>query len=254
MKVIILAGGFGTRLSEYTSKIPKPMITIGNKPLLEHIMEIYSKSGHKEFYIALGYKAEIIKDYFYKYKTIKSDFKINLSSGDIYSYESNSPNWNVSLINTGENSMTGGRILRLKKYISEDTFLFTYGDAVTALNINEVIAFHKKHKKLLTITAVRPPARFGEMKISTTSQITSFEEKPQIQEGWINGGYFVAEPGIFDYLDNDQTILERGPLEKIAKDGQLMAYKYEGFWQCVDTKRDKDNLNNLLHEGKIPWY
>ena len=150
--------------------------------------------------------------------------------------------------------MTGGRILRLKKYISDDTFLFTYGDAVTALNINEVIAFHKEHKKLLTITAVRPPARFGEMQISTTSQITSFAEKPQIHEGWINGGYFVAEPGIFDYLDNDQTILERGPLEKLAKDGQLMAYKYEGFWQCVDTKRDKDNLNNLLNEGKIPWY
>lgn len=253
MKTIILAGGFGTRLSEYTSKIPKPMLTIGDKPILEHIMEIYAKSGHKDFYIALGYKSEMIKDYFYKYKIIKSDFKINLSSGDINSYGSSAPNWNVSLINTGYNSMTGGRILRLKKYVSDSTFLLTYGDAVTSLNINDVIEFHKSHKKLLTVTAVRPGARFGEMKISDKNEITSFEEKPQIQEGWINGGYFVAEPGVFDYLQDDQTIFERGPLEKLAKDDQLMAYKFNGYWQCVDTKRDKDNLDNLVNNGKIPW-
>ena len=253
MKVIILAGGYGTRLSEYTSKIPKPMLKIGDKPILEHIMEIYANHGHKDFIVALGYKAEVVKDYFLNYKILNSDFVINLASGLINSYGSKAPPWNVSLIDTGKNSMTGGRILRLKEFIKDDTFLITYGDAVTSLDINKVIEFHLSHKKILTVTAVRPTARCGEMEISENNKITSFKEKPQLQEGWINGGYFVANSRIFDYLDNDQTILERDPLEKLAKDGELMAYKFEGYWQCIDTKRDKDNLDSLLKQGKNPW-
>ncbi len=246
MKVVILAGGFGTRLSEFTSIVPKPMITIGNKPIIEHIMNIYAKYGHNDFYLALGYKAEVIKDYFYKYQILNSDFCINLSTGSIKFYETKAPNWTVSLIDTGNDSMTGGRLLRLKDYLSDGTFLLTYGDAVTSLDINKVIEFHKSHGKLLTVTAVRPSARFGEMKISDENSITSFKEKPQLQEGWINGGFFVAEPGIFDYIINDSSILEREPLEKMSYDNQLMAYKFDGFWQCVDTKRDKDNMDNLI--------
>ena len=252
MKVVILAGGYGTRLSEYTTAIPKPMVPIGGKPILEHIMDIYSKYEHNDFYVALGYKSEVIKDYFYNYKILNSDFKIDLKSGKIYPYKDYSNKWSVNLINTGNNSMTGGRLLRLKKYINS-TFFFTYGDAVSDININELLEFHKSHKKLITITAVRPPARFGQLNLNDFNIVTSFEEKPQLKQGWINGGFFVMEPEFFNYLDNDLSILEKEPLEKAAKDGELVAYKHNGFWQCMDTKRDKDNLENLIKTNNAIW-
>ncbi|KGG12038.1 MULTISPECIES: glucose-1-phosphate cytidylyltransferase [Prochlorococcus] len=253
MKVVILAGGFGTRLSEYTSIIPKPMLRIGDKPIIEHIMNIYSKFGLNDFYLALGYKAEVVKDYFYKYQILNSDFKVDLRNGSIKPYQRHSPNWSVSLIDTGKDTMTGGRLLRLKEYIKDETFLLTYGDAVTDLNINNVLNYHKKHGKLITVTAVRPTARFGELKISKDNSVSSFREKPQLMEGWINGGYFVIEPEFLDYISNDQTILEKEPLEKAASDSQLMAYLHEGYWHCVDTKRDKDTLDDLVKSGRQPW-
>ncbi len=253
MKVVILAGGFGTRLSEYTAVIPKPMLKVGEKPMIEHIMDIYSKFGFNDFYLALGYKAEIVKDYFYKYQTLNSDFKVNLRNGDIIPYHGHSPNWSVSLIDTGIDTMTGGRIRRLKEYIDDGTFLLTYGDAVCDLNISELIDFHKSHGKLVTVTGVRPTARFGELKISEKNMVTSFIEKPQLKEGWVNGGFFVMEPKFIEYISNDSTILEKDPLERAAKDSQLMAYLHEGFWHCVDTKRDKDTLDALIKSGVKPW-
>ncbi len=253
MKVVILAGGFGTRISEYTSLIPKPMIKIGDKPILENIMEIYSKYGHNEFYLALGYKGEVIKDYFFNYQILNSDFSIDLNTGEVKPYKNNSKKWKVNLIDTGINSNTGGRLLRLKEYIGNECFLLTYGDALTDLNINEVIKFHKAKGKLVTVTAVRPPARFGEMKLNSSNKVESFLEKPQIGEGWINGGFFVIEPEFFNYLEDDQTILEKSPLEKAARDGEFVAYKHNGFWQCMDTKRDKETLEKLLKDRVVPW-
>ena len=254
MKVIILAGGFGTRISEYTGLIPKPMIRIGDKPILENIMEIYAKFGHNEFFLALGYKGEIIKDYFFNYHILNSDFSINLKNGEVKSFRNNSKNWKVNLIDTGINSNTGGRLLRLKEYIGNESFLLTYGDALSDVNINDVINFHKEQGKLITVTAVRPPARFGEMTLNESNKVESFLEKPQIGEGWINGGFFVIEPEFFNYLENDQTILEKNPLEKAAKDGKFTAYKHNGFWQCMDTKRDKETLEKLLKNEIVPWH
>lgn len=252
MKVVILAGGYGTRISEYTTRIPKPMVEIGGKPILEHIMNIYSEYSFNEFFIALGYKSEVIKDYFYKYKVINSDFQIDIKNGKVKPFNQYSNNWLVNLINTGEKSMTGGRLLRLKSYLNK-TFLLTYGDAVSDINIKELVNFHKSHNKMVTITAVRPPARFGEINLDDNDMVTSFQEKPQVKEGWINGGFFVMEPEFFNLLENDSTILEKTPLEKACKENQLAAYKHEGFWQCMDTKRDKDNLENLLKENNAPW-
>ena len=254
MKVVILSGGFGTRISEYTSVIPKPMIRIGNKPILEHIMEIYSKYGYEDFYLALGYKAEIIKEYFYNYEFINSDFKVNLSNGEKTSYKKKSKDWNVNLINTGVNTMTGGRLKRLQKFIGNETFLLTYGDAVTDLNINRVVDYHKGHGKLVTVTGVRPPARFGELKLNpNTNQVINFKEKPNITEGWINGGFFVIEPQFLNYIEGDESILEKEPLEKAALDNQLMAFLHEGFLHCIDTKRDKDNLESIFQNHKNKW-
>jgi len=252
MKVVILAGGYGTRLSEFTSLIPKPMVQIGNKPILEHIMIGYSKFGFKDFYLALGYKGNVIKDYFYKYQIINSDFQVDLSDGSIKPYYRHAPDWKISLIDTGIDSMTGGRLLRLKEFISEDTFLMTYGDAVSNVDIEKLLDFHKSHGKLVTVTAVRPPARFGEMEINN-NEVVSFLEKPQIREGWINGGFFAIEPEFLDYLDNDQTVLEKKPLETAANNDQLMAYFHEDFWQCMDTKRDKDLLEKMIINKNTPW-
>tara|TARA_Y100001970_G_C14246669_1_gene868789 strand:- start:20 stop:718 length:699 start_codon:yes stop_codon:yes gene_type:complete len=230
MKVVILAGGFGTRLSEYTDTIPKPMVPIGNKPIIEHIMEIYSNYGHKEFYIALGYKGEIIKSYF---KNFKKDWKINL-------------------IDTGADTFTGGRLKRLKKYIEDDDFLLTYGDGLSNIKIDELIKFHKDHGKLVTISAVRPPARFGSLSIKG-SDVIKFKEKTQLGESWINGGYFVMKPKFIDFINDDKTVLESKPLEKVTDLKEIKAFKHEGFWQCMDHKLDKDLLDQMVKEKKAPW-
>ena len=230
MKVVILAGGFGTRLSEYTDTIPKPMVPIGNKPIIEHIMEIYSNYGHKEFYIALGYKGEIIKSYF---KNFKKDWKINL-------------------IDTGADTFTGGRLKRLEKYLSDEPFLLTYGDGLSNININQLIKFHEAHKKIVTISAVRPHARFGSLSLKGTDVI-KFKEKTQLGESWINGGVFVINPNFFKYLKDDKTVLESDPLEKITDLKEIKAFKHEGFWQCMDHKLDKDILDKMIREKKAPW-
>ena len=251
MKTIILAGGFGTRLSEYTDTIPKPMAIIGGKPILWHIMKKYSKYDLKDFYYALGYKSEVIKDYFFKYSILNSDFTVNLSSADIQLHQVQSEDWNITLVDTGLDTMTGGRIKRLREYIANEPCLVTYGDGVADINISELITFHKKHGKLATVTAVRPQARFGELELEDNS-VKSFKEKPQLDQGWINGGFFVIEPEVFDLIQGHQTMFEREPLESLANDNQLMAYKHNGFWKCMDTKRDLENLNQLWDQGP-PW-
>jgi glucose-1-phosphate cytidylyltransferase len=251
MKVILLAGGFGTRLSEYTEVLPKPMVPIGGKPILWHIMQTYAKYGNKDFYVALGYKAEVIKEYFLNYRTLNSDFSVNLGTGEILPHQSNSVDWKVTLVDTGANSMTGGRVKRMSSFIGNETFLLTYGDGVADINIEELIKFHKSHGKLITVSAVHPAARFGEIDIKD-SRVISFQEKPQLQDGWINGGYFVVEPEFFEYIEGDQTLLEREPLERAAKDGQLMAYAHKGFWHCMDTKRDHELLESMWLDNP-PW-
>jgi len=252
MKVIILAGGYGTRLSEYTESIPKPMVSIGGKPILWHIMSTYAKFDHKDFYLALGYKAEIIKEYFLNYKTLNSDFTVNLSNGDIDAHQKDMVDWRVTLLDTGLNSMTGGRVKRMKNFIGKEPFLLTYGDGVADIDINALIKFHKGHGKMVTVSAVHPGARFGELDINNNI-VTSFKEKPQVTQGWINGGYFIIEPDFFELIEGDDTILEKEPLELAAKMGELMAYKHEGFWQCMDTKRDRDSLEDLWETDSAPW-
>ena len=252
MKVIILAGGYGTRLSEYTESIPKPMVSIGGKPILWHIMSTYAKFDHKDFYLALGYKAEIIKEYFLNYKTLNSDFTVNLSNGDIDAHQKDMVDWRVTLLDTGLNSMTGGRVKRMKNFIGKEPFLLTYGDGVADIDINALIKFHKGHGKMVTVSAVHPGARFGELDINNNI-VASFKEKPQVTQGWINGGYFIIEPDFFELIEGDDTILEKEPLELAAKMGELMAYKHEGFWQCMDTKRDRDSLEDLWETDSAPW-
>jgi glucose-1-phosphate cytidylyltransferase len=252
MKVIVLAGGFGTRLVEYTDVIPKPMVPIGGNPILWHIMNTYAHYDHKDFYIALGYKAEIIKEYFLNYRALNADFTVNLSSGDIESHQVNSVDWQVTLVNTGDKSMTGGRVKRMKKYIGNETFLLTYGDGVADIDIDALLAFHNSHGKMVTMTAVRPAARFGELELDGDS-VSNFQEKPQLHEGWINGGFFVIEPGFFDLISGDNTLLEREPLEQATKAGELMAYRHDGFWHCMDTKRDHELLEEMWEKGTAPW-
>jgi glucose-1-phosphate cytidylyltransferase len=230
MKVILLAGGFGTRLSEYTQTIPKPMVEVGGQPMLIHIMKQYAKYGFKDFYIALGYRGELIKKFF------------NKKFFD----------WNINLVETGENTMTGGRLKRLKKYVGKTTFMMTYGDGISNVNLGKLIKFHKKNNKLVTLTAVRPPARFGALKLKGNS-VSYFKEKSKLDEGWINGGFFVMEPEFLKFIKNDNTYLEREPLEAVTQKKQLAAFRHEGFWQCMDTKRDKDNLNEILKRKKIKF-
>jgi len=252
MKVILLAGGLGTRLSEYTESLPKPMIKIGGKPILWHIMKTYAHFGHTDFYVALGYKAELIKEYFLHYRTLNSDFTIDLATGIISSNQMDEVDWKVTLVNTGEHSMTGGRVKRMKPYIDNETCFLTYGDGLSNIDLNQLIKFHESHGKMVTVTAVHPGARFGELKIKG-EHVTSFQEKPQTRQGWINGGYFIIEPEFFDLIQEDQTILEREPLEQAAQMGELMAFQHKGFWQCMDTKRDRDNLEELWVSGKALW-
>ncbi len=252
MKVVLLAGGFGTRLSEYTESLPKPMVTIGNKPILWHIMKSYAHFGHKDFFLALGYKSEIIKEYFINYRTLNADFTINLADGTVKSHQLDELDWNVTLVNTGISSMTGGRVKRMKTYIRNEPFLLSYGDGLSDVDLAELIDFHKSHGKMVTVTAVHPGARFGELEIKG-EKVTSFQEKPQIGQGWINGGYFVIEPEFLDFIQNDQTILEKEPLERASQLGELMAYRHNGFWQCMDTKRDRIKLEEFWNSGEAPW-
>jgi glucose-1-phosphate cytidylyltransferase len=252
MKVILLAGGFGTRLSEYTETIPKPMVTIGGRPMLWHIMCTYARFGHKDFYLALGYRAEIIKEYFLHYRSLNADFSVDLSTGVVTPHQTDDADWRVTLVHTGLESMTGGRVKRLQRFIGNETFMLTYGDSLAKIDLARLLAFHRSHGKLVTVTAVHPGARFGELELEG-DRVDSFQEKPQIKQGWVNGGYFVAEPGFFDLIAGDATILEREPLEQAAKMGELMAFRHEGFWQCMDTKRDRDALENLWQSGQAPW-
>ena len=252
MKVIILAGGFGTRISEHTDLIPKPMIKIGDKPIIWHVMNIYSWFGHNDFYIALGYKSSKIKEYFLNYQILNSDFTINLQNGEIHQHEKENRDWKVTLINTGLNTMTGGRVKRIEPHIDNEPFLLTYGDGLANININKLIKFHKSHGKMITMTAVRPTARFGELELED-NKVKIFKEKPQMHEGWINGGFFVVNPDFFKLISGDNIMLEREPLEKAALEGELMAYKHDGFWQCMDTKRDHELLEGLWKSNNCPW-
>ena len=252
MKVIILAGGFGTRLSEYTNDIPKPMVPIGEFPIIWHIMKIFAKFNFTDFYCALGYKSELIKEYFYKQRILNSDFSIDLKSGDINYYKSNNIDWNVTLINTGIKSMTGGRVKRMQPYIGNETFLLTYGDGLANINIDELVNFHKSHGKMVTVTAVHPVARFGELSLDGTI-VEKFKEKPQTEKGWINGGFFVIEPEFFNLIKNDDVVLEKEPLEEVARMGELRAYLHKGFWQCMDTRRDKEFLEEMWKMDRPPW-
>ena len=253
MKVVLLAGGLGTRLAEYTNLIPKPMVPIGGRPILWHIMNTYSKYGYKEFYLALGHKSEVVKEYFLNYYDLNSDFTVNLRTGKTNHHQKNYLDWKVTLLDTGKSTMTGGRVKRLKKYIGNEPFFLTYGDGVSNVNINDLLKFHKGHNKMITMTAVRPPARFGELELNEKGMVKSFKEKPQMHKGWINGGFFVVEPEFIELIDSDETLLEREPLEKAAEINELMAFKHEGFWQCMDTMRDKQLLEKLWNKGDAPW-
>ncbi len=252
MKVAILAGGFGTRLAEETEIRPKPMVEIGGRPILWHIMMHYAHYGFKHFVIALGYKGEMIKKYMVDYFALQGNLTVNLKNGEIQVHDGPKQDWKVDLIDTGLRTQTGGRIKRLKPYLGNETFMLTWGDGVSDVNLHKLLEFHRSHGKLATLTAVRPPARYGYMKFDG-DRIVEFTEKPQIGEGWINGAFFVLEPGIFDYIDGDETVWEREPLERLARDGQLMAYRHTSFWQCMDTLREKYILESLWQSGKAPW-
>lgn len=253
MKVCILCGGFGTRLSEETVVKPKPMVEIGGKPILWHIMKSYDLHGFSDFVLALGYKGDYIKDYFLNYHARQSDLNVTLKNGEVTYKNMSAEDWSVSLIDTGSLSMTGGRLLRLKDSVGSETFMLTYGDGVSNVDIKKLLSFHREHGRIATITAVRPPARFGDLVIGSDYTVSSFKEKPQAGEGWINGGFFVFEPEIFDYIENDLTILEKEPLEQLARDNELVAFKHDGYWQSMDTLRDKHTLESIFSEGNPPW-
>lgn len=252
MKTVILAGGYGTRISEATSNKPKPMVRIGSWPILVHIMEIYSAAGHFDFLIACGYRGDVIKEYFANFRYYNGDSFFDLGDGGFQSLNSEMPNWKVGCVDTGENSMTGGRIKRLSKYIGQERFMVTYGDGLANIDINELIAFHESEGRLATVTAVRPPARFGSLELAGTS-VASFDEKTANAESWINGGFFVFEPEIFDLIKGDDIKLEGEPLTQLAKQGQLTAYRHRGFWQPMDTLREYTYLQELWASGNHLW-
>lgn len=252
MKVVILCGGMGTRLREETEYKPKPMVEIGGYPIVWHIMNIYSVHGYKEFFLALGYMGNVIKDYFINYYNYSSDLTINLKTGVMNAVKSCQRDWIVNLMDTGPGTLTGGRLHRLQKHLMDGTFMVTYGDGVGDINITELVKFHRSHGKVATICAVRPAARFGGMQLNQ-NVVRDFKEKPQTGEGWVNGGFFVFEPAFFNYLHGDDTVLEGDPLERLAHDGQLMAYQHQGFWQCMDTIRDRDTLVKLWDNKNAPW-
>ncbi|MEW6585082.1 MAG: glucose-1-phosphate cytidylyltransferase [Nitrospirota bacterium] len=253
MKTVILAGGFGTRLSEETTLRPKPMVEIGGKPILWHIMNIYAAHGADEFIIAAGYKAEVIKEYFLNFYAINNNVTIDLSNGKAIVHDGNQPKWKVHIIDTGLYTQTGGRLRRLASWLKdEDLFMFTYGDGVADIDINSLLRFHRAHGKLASVTTVRAPARFGRIGFNGDS-ISEFYEKPEAAEGWINGGYFILNPKVIDYIDDDESIWERTPVERLARDGQLMGYRHYGFWSCMDTLKEKNYLEDLWISGKAPW-
>lgn len=252
MKVAILAGGLGTRLAEETEIRPKPMVEIGGRPILWHIMRHYAHFGFNEFVIALGYKGEYIKRWMRDYGSLDGDMTVNTRTGEVAIHRKENPEWVVDLVETGLPTLTGGRIKQLKRWLGGETFMLTWGDGVSDVDIGKLVAFHRSHGKLATLTAVRPPARYGHLELHGDS-ITRFTEKPQTTEGWINGAFFVLEPGVFDYIDGDDTMFEHAPLERLARDGQLGAYRHESFWQCMDTMREKHLLQKLWDSGNPPW-
>lgn len=252
MKVVILAGGAGTRLAEETTVIPKPMVEIGGRPILWHIMKHYAHYGFKEFFVALGYKGEVIKRYFLEYAALNSSMTVHLSTGAVEMYHRPLEDWTIHLIDTGLDTITGGRIKRLQPYLLDGPFMLTYGDGVSNVNLHALLRFHQAQRKIATVTAVRPPARFGGL-FFEGELVSEFTEKPQVGEGWINGGYMVMEPAIFEYLNDDSTNLEAHTLPRLAADRELAAYRHEDFWQCMDTLRDKRLLESLWNEGRAPW-
>lgn len=252
MQAVILAGGFGSRLSEETHLKPKPLVEIGGMPILWHIMKIYSSHGINDFIICLGYKGYLIKEYFHNYFLHSSDVEINMNDNSISFLNKNAEPWKIKLIDTGAKSMTGGRLKRVKEYIKDNDFCFTYGDGVADININELIEFHKKHNKIATVTVASPPGRFGVVNIKE-NKVINFEEKPDGDQGLINAGFFVLSKNIFNYLEDDETIFEQKPLQSLSKEGELYSYHHQGFWQCMDTVRDKENLEELIENSKAPW-
>ncbi len=253
MKVVILAGGLGTRLSEETYAIPKPMVQIGGKPIIWHIMKIYSYYGFNEFIVCLGYKGYVIKEYFANYFLHMADVTIDLKTNSIDVHNANAEPWRITLVDTGFETMTGGRIKRVRPYIGDEAFMLTYGDGVADVNISALVDYHKKSGLYATVTAVQPSGKFGALEIGLEGAVRSFREKPEGDGSWINGGFFVLEPEVFDYIEGDHTFWEREPLENLAKDKKMTAYKHTGFWKCMDTLRDKNELEDLWDSGKAPW-
>ena len=253
MKTIILAGGLGTRLSEETTVKPKPMVEIGGQPLLWHIMNIYAHHGFGEFVVALGYKGEMVKDYFLRFHALSADLTVDLAAGTHQVHGRQHPPWKVHLADTGLDTQTGGRLLRLRKWLEgDDLFLMTYGDGVADVDLTALVAFHRRHGRLATVTAVRPPARFGGITFDG-DRVAGFAEKPQVGEGWINGGFFVLDRKVLDYIDGDHTAWEHAPMERLCAEGQLMAYRHEGYWQPMDTVRERNQLEQLWQSGRAPW-
>jgi glucose-1-phosphate cytidylyltransferase len=252
MKVAILAGGYGTRLQEETTTRPKPMVEVGGRPLLWHIMKSYHSFGFSDFIVLLGYKGEVIKDYFLHYRHRANDLTIDTRTGETIVHDGGHEDWTVHLLDTGLQTMTGGRMRRLAPIVGHETFMLTYGDGLVDADLRKVLEFHKRMGRLATVTAVRPPARFGGLHFDG-DLVSKFDEKPQIGEGWINGGFFVLEPKVLDYIDGDATTWEREPLERLAAEGQLAAYRHESFWQCVDTMRDLNLLESMWQSGTAPW-
>lgn len=254
MKVVILAGGHGTRIAEETGVKPKPMIEIGGKPILWHIMKIYSKYDFNDFIICLGYKGYVIKEYFANYFLHMADVTIDMNSGNkMEIHENYAEPWKVTLVNTGEATMTGGRVKRIQKYIGNETFMLTYGDGVADIDINELLAFHHNHGKCVTITSTQPPGRFGALNLDKNNNVISFREKPTGDGAWVNGGFFVIEPSFFSYIEDDRTVLEREPLVRLVKDNELVSFMHKGFWYPMDTLRDKNYLEELWTSGNAPW-